>query len=437
MTKESPGKVSIIIPVYNGERYLQQCIDSLLTQTYDNLELLFVDDGSVDSTPNLLADYAARDRRLTVLTQKNAGPAAARNVGMLQANGDFLYFFDADDYCEPTLIESLVERICETEADFVVAPYNVYDERVGNWYFADWAILPDKFPEVCCWHDNPDWAFRAFQNLPWNKLFRTSFVRSNNLRFEEDVFLTEDLMFCAPAVVHAQRIAFLKAPLIFHREGSGYNIMAKKDLHPLDFIKAFSTFKRFLEEEGVFEELSVAYVNWVLDGIVYNIGTLNTLEGFTTAINALTSGGGLKQLGLNHIDEGVLHEKLFVDFLHEVQTSPVNQLFSRWTIARDAQSELTARIMVEWRINREKQQDIEALQEQSEQAWQKNEKLAKRCEDLEHQLQDARDQLNQARAAFDGLKTEFDAQMNAAEQKIGQAICWVPRRVQEAILRNK
>ena len=408
--------VSIIVPVYNCERFLPECIDSLLAQTYENIEIICVNDGSTDKSSQLLANYATKDNRIHLISQENAGPGPARNRGIELATGEYITFFDADDWCKPSLVESAVKRIDETQADMVVLPYNVFDQRIGQSFFADWAVLPDKVPqEPFCWKDNPDWVFRALQNLPWNKFLRRDFVERNNLHFEDDVFLTEDLMFSAPAIVRAERIAFVADPLIFHREGTGENIMAKKDSHPIDFIRAFSTFKAFLEDEGIMNDLRIGYTNWALDGIVHNVQTLNTYEGFCTAVQALTEGGGLRNLGLNDVDESDLHEEVFRQFLAWIKTTPNELLYRQFISAREEQGLLSNRLCIEYRINREKQAYID---------------------DLEHQLAKRDEEIAWRRGEMEALQSEFEAQMNAAEQKVGKAICWVPRRIQEALSRG-
>lgn len=422
--------VSIIVPVYNGERFLTQCLDSLLGQTYANIEVICIDDGSSDSTPAILAKYEEADARVRLIRQENAGPGPARNRGIEAAHGRYLYFFDADDWCEPTLVERAVARIEETGAEMAVLTYNVFDQRIGSPFFADWAVLTDKFPnETFCWKDNPDWAFRSLQNLPWNKFLRADFVKANGLRFEEDVVLTEDLMFSAPAIVRAKRITFVAEPLIFHREGTGENVMAKKDSHPLDFIRAFRSFKTFLESEGVMDELRVGYVNWTLDGVVHNVETLNTYEGFRTAVRALTEGGALRELGLDAVADDELHEDVFRRFLAMIETAPDEMLYRQFVAAREKQGELSGRLCIEYRINREKQNYIDDLEHQlaerdEEITWRRNDRdeLLGKIDALQNELQ--------------ALQEEFDAQMNAAEQKVGRAICWIPRQIQKAVIRN-
>ena len=178
--------VSVVVPVFNAEKHLGQALDSLLAQTHGNLEVICVDDGSTDGTPQLLADYASRDDRVRVFNQENAGPGAARNRGIERARGDYLYFLDADDWCDPSLLEKAVALLERTGADIAALPHCEFDERYGVPLRASWSILRDKFPaEVVTWRDNPDWVLESFGNFPWNKVLRMNFVRDNHLRYQE------------------------------------------------------------------------------------------------------------------------------------------------------------------------------------------------------------------------------------------------------------
>ncbi len=417
--------VSVVTPVYNCETYLAQCLQSFLDQTYRNIEIICVDDGSTDKSPEVLADFAQRDSRVKVIAQENAGPGRARNVGIDAAGGEYLLFSDCDDWCEPELVQRAVERAQTTNADLVALPHFMFDQRVGVRIPAFWALLPDKYPaDVCSWHDNPDWLFRSFQNLPWNKLLRMDFVRKNNLRFPEDIRLTEDLMFSAPALVRAERLTFLPDMLLYHREGTGTNTMSAKDQHPLDFIEAFRALKRFLEDEGVFEQLRIAYVNWAIDGFIYNVHTLNTYAGFKEVIEALVGeDGALKELGLADVPDQELQEERFGEFLRDIQEQPTDFLYKLYVVAREDRDERGNRLAVEYYANEDQQRMVDEANGRAQQAEQQRNETAAELEAL--------------REAHAALQQEFDAQMNAAEQKIGQAICWVPRRIQEVMLRSK
>ncbi|MBE5873478.1 MAG: glycosyltransferase [Lachnospiraceae bacterium] len=117
------GKISVIVPVYNVEKYLEQCVDSILCQTYDNLELILVDDGSKDGSGQICDCYAERDSRIRVIHQENKGISAARNVGLDVATGEYIAFVDSDDFIKPEMYEVMIGAIAENDADIVLCNY--------------------------------------------------------------------------------------------------------------------------------------------------------------------------------------------------------------------------------------------------------------------------------------------------------------------------
>lgn len=391
-------------------------MDSLLGQTYENIELICVDDGSTDGTYDLLQEYAKADERVVVIRQDNAGPGVARNRGIDNAHGAYLYFFDSDDFCDSHLVERAVGKLVEDEADMVVLPFYQFDERVDVPLEADWALLRDKYPAgVFSWRDNPDWLFRSFQNFPWNKLMRREFVEKNHVRFQE-IYLTEDLLFSASALIRAERITCLDEPLVYHREGTGQNVMSFKDAHPLDFLTAFKTLRQLLESEGLYDQLQVAFVNWAVDGCIGNLHTLATLEGFRLVLRELKQ-GGLADLGLLDVDPGVLYEDGYRAFLNNVQSlDPDEYLYRLYRATADERDVFRQRASAECGFKLEREQEI---------TWRKEEKeaIARQHEqDIERE-----------RGRYDELQGRYDAMANAAEQRVGRAICALPRAIQRAV----
>ena len=119
----SSTKVSIIVPVYNVEKYLHKCINSLITQTYRNLEIILIDDGSTDASGQICDEYALIDDRIIVLHQKNAGAAAARNAGIMRATAEYVHFMDADDWLDVNTFEIVAEKILQSKVDIVKFNY--------------------------------------------------------------------------------------------------------------------------------------------------------------------------------------------------------------------------------------------------------------------------------------------------------------------------
>ena len=140
-------RVSVIVPVFNEEAFLPQCIDSLLAQSLTDIEVICVDDGSTDATPAILADYARADARVKVISQNNAGPAKARNRAIEVARGDYLYCCDADDFCKPNLLEGAVQVAERYDADVVLLPFMLYDNKIATPISVPWSLPRHLFPE--------------------------------------------------------------------------------------------------------------------------------------------------------------------------------------------------------------------------------------------------------------------------------------------------
>ena len=198
--------VSIVIPIYNGEKYIESCISSLLNQTHQNLEVILVDDGSQDQSVKVCQQYAQTDNRIKVFCQKNSGVSAARNVGIKHATGKYIMFFDVDDTVEPNVVEDNVKLAEENQADVVMFCfwYYIVDEKrlkensmeqifVGSAkeYF-DKMLIPTIDNEVF--------------NAPWNKLVRRQLLEDNNLGFDERYTIYEDTIFASELLNIAEKI---------------------------------------------------------------------------------------------------------------------------------------------------------------------------------------------------------------------------------------
>ena len=124
--------VSIVIPVYNSEKYLEECLDSVLGQTYHNLEIICVNDGSSDSSGTILERYALADKRIQIITKENGGPASARNDGLSKAKGKYIQFLDSDDFFDKELIRITVDKAIRTDSQIVISTGLIYDDERGT-----------------------------------------------------------------------------------------------------------------------------------------------------------------------------------------------------------------------------------------------------------------------------------------------------------------
>ena len=220
--------LSVIIPVYNVEKYLTECLDSVYSQTLKDIEIICIDDGSTDISLEILKEAAAKDPRLRILRQQNRGAGAARNYGIREAQGRYLFFADADDRLALDLLEKTVRRAEEADADVVVFGFRRFNadgmqgRQLG--YHGQW-LTSGQTVFSCA--DCPDHILRMTYPAPWNKLFSRRFVLEAGLRFDE-ISSSNDIAFSAVASFKARRIAVLNETLYFHRIGHGGTITGTK-----------------------------------------------------------------------------------------------------------------------------------------------------------------------------------------------------------------
>lgn len=175
--------VSVIVPVYNAEKYLSTCLDSICNQTLRDLEIIVVDDGSTDASGRIADEYAEKDPRIKVVHQKNAHLKAARNAGLFIVNGEYVSFIDADDYIDSDMLESMYKIIESRSLDLVVTGVSVEYPKENRTY----NLHLETFTEARSWNDIKTLYFKLKEtylfNYNWNKLYRTSFLKVNNINF--------------------------------------------------------------------------------------------------------------------------------------------------------------------------------------------------------------------------------------------------------------
>lgn len=219
--------VSVVIPVYNVEPYICRCVDSVLSQTFQDLQIILVDDGSPDNCPAICDDYAARDPRIQVIHKQNGGLASARNAGMRAATGKYLFFLDSDDWLEPDGLENLYRCAEEHHVDFVRyrairsgwpgmaqnAPCMVEPVReLREGYYDRNAILREVYPRLIV---TPQLTMGAIVGA-WGSLYDLDFLRRNDLYFYEEVKFSEDMVFSARVVRAAKNFYFMDTPGVYH-----------------------------------------------------------------------------------------------------------------------------------------------------------------------------------------------------------------------------
>lgn len=212
-------KISVIIPVYNVEKYIVQCISSVLCQTYTDFEIILVDDGSPDRCPEICDEYAKKDKRITALHKKNGGLSDARNAGIRKATGDYIIFLDSDDFWDDKkALEKLATRVKKTKAQVLNYTYKKFFESTGKYipYFK----IKKSMPLELTTKDN-QMQYLKKHNLyiasACNKMVQRDLFKENNLYFKKGVF-SEDIEWAAELLLYAQTLDFIDLDFYCYRQ---------------------------------------------------------------------------------------------------------------------------------------------------------------------------------------------------------------------------
>lgn len=267
--------LSVVLTVFNMQECLRECLESIHAQTFEDYELICVDDGSTDNSPAILSETAPQFASCSVIRQENAGPAAARNAGIDAARGRFLLLLDADDRFAPTLFERMVSRAEETDADVVVCRSREFDHASGKTRATDWTVRAELLPCAPAFRaaETQGCPFTAFMGWPWDKLYRTSFIRECGLRFP-NLPNSEDFPFVFLALVKARAIAVADETLIDHRIKRRGSTSNSRLLSPRSFYEGIVLLKRLLEQEPDYPLLKWGYLNWAVNYTCWNIESL-------------------------------------------------------------------------------------------------------------------------------------------------------------------
>ena len=265
--------ISVIIPAYNAERFIEQCLQSVCVQTLSDIEIIVVDDGSTDRTADIVREYAAKDSRITLISQQNRYAGAARNRGLAVAKGTYLSFLDADDFFEPSMLLSLYERAEESNADVVVCGSSHYDEQTHEVKPIGFSLRFVEHDRVYSGVDLGKLLFRFCVGWPWDKLFRRSFVERHELQFQEQR-TTNDAYFVFMALALSERIAFVDEPLAFHRTNNKESLEFTRSKSWENAVKASDSIEKGLRENKLYDVFEQAYLNWVINFSLWNYYSL-------------------------------------------------------------------------------------------------------------------------------------------------------------------
>ena len=259
-------KLSIIIPVYNTEKYLDRCLQSVLASTHKDIEVIAVNDGSKDNSGHVLDEYAKIDNRLKVFHIENGGVSNARNVGIKNATGDYITFVDSDDYILPTMYEEMLEIVKETGVDMVTTDLQVRDTVIKNNLEANKVFDKEQIQTqiVPMFSKGNAIGVTEFKN----KIVRREVLQTNNIFFNVNFCYQEDLIFMIEVLANASTMYYLpKAFYCYEPSPTGLYSAYRKNSGEM-FIKAFKEIKGLIEKYSI---VNIDYVN-LHNQFLYNVG---------------------------------------------------------------------------------------------------------------------------------------------------------------------
>ena len=276
-------KVSVIIAVYNSEKFLREALESVINQTLMEIEIICVDDGSTDNSLDIIREYALRDSRIRILRheEKTPGAAAARNMGMDAAKGKYLSFLDSDDFFEPEMLELAYKKAEIEEAEVTIWDGYMYDDRLKIDFIDVWPLRKEYLheKEVFVPIEVKDSIFRITPGGAWNVLFSHDMVREKNIRFA-DAFIIDDMVFVYTAFAEAKKIAIIRERLIHYRKNNENSQTGKAHEHPEVGYLSSLMLRDELKKRGLLDNYKVAFVNMSAEIAFGYLANMKTEENF-------------------------------------------------------------------------------------------------------------------------------------------------------------
>lgn len=306
-----PPLVSVVMPVYNNAPYLHQCLDSVINQTLKDIEIVCVDDGSTDDSVSILNEYATKDSRISIYQQKNSGAGVARNLGMTKATGQYIIFLDSDDFFELNLLEDACAACEENNADFVVFRGLLYDnqtKKVAPYGFRPLRSVIKK--KTFSYADiNADYMSYITAEVPWNKLFRRSFVDRYKLEFSQTKH-SNDSAFSMAAAYLAKRVTYINHFYVYYRKNIKSNIQssAHKDwIHYIniseDLFKLTKDTENFTTIEQEIKNVMLRWLTMPLLRFLINNEVKNVEE-----MSAYLNQKGFENMGLKDLPSKYIYD---------------------------------------------------------------------------------------------------------------------------------
>lgn len=283
--------VSVIVPVYNSEKYLSRCIESILNQTYDNIELILINDGSNDQSGKICDQYANKYNHIIVIHKKNSGVSDSRNEGIKISSGEYLQFVDSDDYIDENMIELLIRAIKQDDSDLIICGYKRKGSIMG--------ITEISFNQSRTFSYNQ--FIKIFDNLylkylinpPWNKLYKAKIIKDNRIYFDSYFDLGEDLLFNIEVIKKSNIFSIDSSCPYCYIQYQGNSSLATKGradiyiIQKLLYEKVITLYSNPLKYSTQIKKVQMEYARTIAISVALHIATQSELKKINTYLEIM------------------------------------------------------------------------------------------------------------------------------------------------------
>jgi glycosyltransferase involved in cell wall biosynthesis len=346
-------RISVILPVYNEEKYIRECVDSILAQSFSDFELICVDDGSTDASLSILNEYKDNDGRIKIITQQNQYAGVARNNGMSIAKGDYLLFLDSDDFFEPDMFQKMYKTAVEHNLDIIMCHYGVYDEKLQFRQEAElvgnnlWKKSKEQLDiwDVIEGHS----IFQAAIGWAWDKMFRREYVEKCGYKFS-DFRNSEDGFFVFMLMACTDKIGRIKEQLVWHRMNNANSVSHSHEKQWEAAFRMLETIYQELNAQNIYEVYEKSFLSEVIGHQIYYLETMRKQEMFDNCFNYIKNVtdklfSPLKYMGGLYCSDKLIDkyksiivgtsEEYLMDRISELKVQCRNEKYKDWTFPYD------------------------------------------------------------------------------------------------------
>ncbi len=258
-------KVSVIIPVFNVEKYIAQTLESVVNQSLKEIEIIIFDNGSSDKTIPIIEDFQKKDDRIILhKSSVNLKQGLARNICVLEAKGKYIFFIDGDDYMAQNCLEKMYGKIEKDQTDITICAWNQFDDETGKILkhpYSKLLQIPKEFDDKPFnWKDIKYTVFWQ-TSVPWDKIYKKDFLITKKVEFPGGIFF-EDNVFVYDALFKAEKISILRDELMFYRVNRGLAVTNRRDETFFDYLKIFNMIGDNLKKIGIYDEMKHLYLDY-------------------------------------------------------------------------------------------------------------------------------------------------------------------------------